>query len=550
MFGAPTTLTASSALLALVVLLPLFTLVASGFGAGAEAWRLFAGNQLALYAANSLLLALGTAFFSALIGITAAWLVTMCAFPLRRFFEWALVLPLAAPAYIVAYAYADFLQHAGPVQTALRAAFDLAPRDYWFPNIRSLPGAIAVFSLVLYPYVYLLVRATLIEQSVCVLEASRSLGCRPFGTFWRVALPLARPAIVGGTALAVMEALADFGAVQHFAVPTFTTAIYQSFAVLGDRALAAQFAIALLTLVLTLLVIEHSLRGRGTTRTTTGYVRAMPRYRLSFSHGALAILACAMPLFLGALLPAGLLLQHASAFGHSLLSARYLSLIMNTVLLGLLAAGAIVITSIVLSYAQRLTPSQFVKGLVRASALGYIVPGSIIAIGTLVPLIALDRALINFSRSVFGADPGLLLSGSIIALVYAYLVRFLMVGLRPIEASLARVTPAMEQAARTLGAGETGALLRVHLPLMRAGVLTSGLIVFVETVKELPATLILRPFNFDTLAIQAYRLASDERLAEASSAALAILAVGLVSVFLLTRTISTARISDRLQGSR
>lgn len=535
-------------LAAVLVGIPLIWLLVSGL-ASLQDTETARWQNLPQYFVNSLWLAGGTALGTALLGTGTAWLVTMCSFPGRRIFEWALVLPLAAPAYIIAYAYADFLQHAGPVQTMLRDFMGWGPRSYWFPNIRSLPGAILVFSFVLYPYVYLIVRSALIEQSVCVLEAARSLGRTPWQSFWSVAMPLARPAIVAGVSLATMETLADFGTVSHFGVPTFTTAIYQAYAFLGDQARAASLSTVLLGIVLLLFVVERIERGRATTHATTGYVRALPRFTLSKAQAFWSFVACSLPIILGALLPAGILLNLALAHGHNLLSARYIALFSNTLILGIVAAIVTVGIALLVVYAARTARSFTVRAALSLSALGYAIPGSVIAIAILLPLAKLDNALFTVAEGM-GHRIGLVFTGSIFALIYAYVVRFLAIAYRTSEQGLARITPHMEEAGRSLGANEGRILTRIHMPMMRASVLTAGLIVFVEVVKELPATLILRPFNFDTLAVQAYRLASDERLAEASSAALAIIAVGLVSVIFLTRTITRSRISEVKRGTR
>ena len=505
----------------------------------------FGLDTLLRYLANSLWVSGGAGALAAVIGIACAWLVTMCEFPGRRLFEWALVLPLAAPAYIIAYAYSDFLQHAGPVQTMLREVMHWGPRDYWFPNIRSLPGAILVLGLVLYPYVYLLTRAALLEQNVAVLEASRSLGRTPWQSFWGVALPLARPAIVAGVSLVIMETLADFGTVAHFGVQTLTTAIYQAYSYLGNQMIAAELALVLLVTVLALLWLERAERGRALTRSTGKAQRALPRFKLTKLTVLVAVAACALPICLGAVLPAGILIELAAQFGQNIFTQRYLELLQHTLTLGFVGAAATIAAAILIAFAVRATQNRQARAAMSLSVFGYAVPGPVIAIGILVPLAALDNAIFSAAQNLFGVRTGLILTGSIVALTYAYIVRFLTIGFRSAEQSLARITPHMDAAARTLGVSEGGLLTRVHLPMMRGSLLSAGLLIFIEIVKELPATLILRPFNYDTLAIQAYRLASDERLPEASSAALVIFAVSLISVFSLTRSIARSRVSSR-----
>ncbi|NWG45952.1 MAG: iron ABC transporter permease [Alphaproteobacteria bacterium] len=537
----PGPLSALPALLpALLIAAPILWVGASLFATSPNLGHL-ADTVLARYGANTLLLALGTTLGVTALGVPAAWLVTMCRFPGRRVFEWALVLPLAIPAYVLAYVYTDFLQHSGPVQSALREVFDLGPRDYWFPEIRSLPGAILIFSFVLYPYVYLLARSAFLAQSACAIEVSRTLGSSPVDSFWRVSLPLARPAIAAGVALALMETLADFGTVAHFGVQTFTTGIDRAWRSLGDRALAGQLSAMLLLLALTVLVLERRSRGAARVHHTTNRYQSLPGYRLRGARAGLATLACLIPVFVGFLLPAGLLLYLSLAFGHDLFGARSLTLMRNSVTLAGLTAVLAVSLALAMAYAARLTASPLARAANRVASMGYAVPGSIIAVGVLVPLASLDNAVDGVMRSTFGVSTGLLLTGSIIALTYAYLVRFMAVALGSVEAGLEKVTPSMDGAARSLGANFLGTLTRVHVPMLSGTLLTAGLIVFVDVVKELPATLIMRPFNFDTLAVQAYRLASDERLTEASTASLVIVLVGLGPVILLSRSIMSSR---------
>ncbi|MCP5431854.1 MAG: iron ABC transporter permease [Alphaproteobacteria bacterium] len=493
------------------------------------------------YAWNTALLAAGTTAGVALLGVPAAWLVAMCRFPGRRFFEWAMILPLAIPAYVLAYAYTDFLQHSGPVQSALRALLDLGPRDYWFPNIRSLPGAIVVFTLVLYPYVYLIARTAFLEQSACALEVARTLGAGPWRAFWRVSLPLARPAIAAGIALVLMETFADLGTVAHFGVQTFTTGIDRAWRSLGDRVLASQLSSMLLLVALALLALERWNRGRARVHHTTGRYQRLPVHELKGARAGLAILGCAVPVVFGFALPAGLLVHLGATSGVPFVSPRYIELTANSVTLAGLAAALAVALALAMAYAVRLGGGPLARAATRVAALGYAIPGSIIAVGILVPLAGLDNAVDAFARDTFGVSTGLLLTGSIAALVYAYLVRFMAVSLQTVEAGLDKVTPSMDAAARTLGADLWRSLARVHAPMLRGTLLTAALIVFVDVMKELPATLIMRPFNFDTLAVQAYRLASDERLSEAAIPSLALVLVGLVPVILLSRAIMEAR---------
>jgi iron(III) transport system permease protein len=506
-----------------------------------DTWTHLVQTVLPDYLFNSLWLCLGVGVGVAIVGVATAWLTAMHEFPGRRIFAWALVLPLAMPAYVMAYVYTDFLQFVGPVQTALRDGFGWSAGEYWFPDIRTLPGATLMFVCVLYPYVYLLARNAFIERASGMLEAARTLGMGPWRAFFAVSLPLARPAIAAGVALALMETLADYGTVAYFAVDTFTTGIYRAWFSLGDRVAAAQLAAMLLGFVLMLLMVERISRGRARYHNTTGRNRPMVGAQLSGLRALGAVVACSLPLLLGFLLPAFLLLKMALTDGDSQFGERFLILSRNSFLLAGITAAIAVILALLMAYGARLSKTVLATMLNRLVGLGYAVPGAVIAVGVLIPVTRLDNWLAGQLEYWFGTNPGLLLTGGIAALIYAYLVRFLAVALHTVESSLAKITPSMDDAARSLGLGQNQTLRRVHAPMLRGSLLTAGLLVFVDVMKELPATLVMRPFNFDTLATQAYTLASDERLAEASTASLAIVAVGLLPLILLSRQISASR---------
>lgn len=510
-------------------------------GGTSETWTHLAQTVLPEYIANSLWMCLGVGLGVGLLGVTTAWLTSMHEFPGRRIFEWAMVLPLAMPAYVMAYVYTDFLQFVGPVQTTLREWFGWEHGDYWFPDIRTLPGAILMFVCVLYPYVYLLVRTAFLERASGMLEAARTLGMGPWRAFFAVSLPLARPAIVAGVALALMETLADYGTVAYFAVNTFTTGIYRAWFSLGDRVAAAQLAAMLLGFVLFLLMAERVSRGRARYHNTTGRNRPMAGAHLTGIKALLAVLVCSLPLILGFILPAVLLLKMALTEGDAQFGERFFVLSRNSFVLAGTTAAIGVLLALLMAYGARLSKTALANGLNRMVGLGYAVPGAVIAVGVLIPVTRLDNWLAGQWAEWFGHNPGLLLTGGIAALIYAYLVRFLAVALHTVESSLAKITPSMDDAARSLGLGQGETLRRVHAPILRGSLLTAGLLVFVDVMKELPATLVMRPFNFDTLATQAYTLASDERLAEASTAALAIVAVGLLPLIALSRQIAASR---------
>ncbi len=530
---------------ALLLSVPVLVVLSYVFVPTGEIWAHLASTVLPRYVANSLWLMLGVGGGVLVIGTGTAWLVTMCRFPGRPVFEWALLLPLAVPAYVIAYAYTGLFDFAGPVQTALREIFGWSRGDYWFPRIRSLGGAIAMMTLVLYPYVYLLARAAFLEQSVSALEASRVLGRGPWRSFFSVALPLARPAVAAGTALALMEVLNDFGAVQYFAVDTFTTGIYRTWLGLGEPAAAAQLAAILLLFVFALVLLERLSRGHAKYHHATARYQRLPGYPLRGLRGGLAFLGCFLPIFLGFLLPGGMLLRWTVETAAEEVDSRFLTLALNSLTLAVTAAVLAVGIAVLLAYGRRLRPTRIVRAATRVAGMGYAVPGSVIAVGVMLPFAWVDNTLDAWMRATFGVSTGLLLSGTIAAVVFAYLVRFLAVSLNTIEASLAGIRSSMDDAARTLGLGAGRTLLRVHLPIMRGSLLTAAMLVFVDVMKELPATLILRPFDFDTLAIRVYQLASDERLAEAANASVAIVAVGILPVILLSRAIARSRPGQR-----
>lgn len=528
-------------LIAAFVALPVLTVLFHVFVPAPEIWSHLASTVLPRYLLNTAGLALGVGAGVLVIGVGTAWLVVMCRFPGRRLFEWALLLPLAVPTYVIAYAYTDFLQYAGPLQGALRAAFDWTAADYTFPPVRSLGGAIVLLSLVLYPYVYLLTRAAFLEQSVCVLEVGRTLGRGPWRLFGTIAIPLARPAIVGGVSLALMETLNEFGAVQFFAVDTFTTGIYRTWFGLGERTAAAQLAACLLLFVLLLLLLERVSRGQAQFFHTSRRYRELPQYELQGASRWLAMLACALPVLLGFLLPALLLVGMTLQEGDARLGWAFLPYVLNSVTLAGLAAVCAVGLALLLSYGVRMAPSPATTAAARIAAMGYAVPGAVIAVGILIPLGWVDQRLYTLLHDGFGWNVGLLLTGTAVALIYAYLVRFLAVSYNAVQSSLTRVTPGMDAASRTLGKTPTATLRRVHAPIMRGSLFAAGILVFVDVMKELPATIILRPFDFTTLAVRSYELASDERLSQASTSALAVVLVGVVPVILLSRAMRRSR---------
>lgn len=514
-----------------------------------EIWSHLAATVLPRYVQNSLILMAGVALATLIMGTGTAWLVVMCRFPGRGVAEWALILPFAVPAYVMAYAYTDFLQVTGPVQTLLRDLTGSPVRGYWFPEIRSLGGAMFLFSFAFYPYVYLTARAAFVAQSESVMGAARSLGASPYQAFRRVALPLARPALAAGVALALMETLADFGAVSHFAVQTFTTGIYRAWFSMGDRVAASQLAAILLVFVLVLLTAERAARRQARYHRTSGRDTAQENFVLTGWRGIAASAACFLPVVLGFALPAAILIDLWLETGLSIPLARYSELIANTMVLAVTAGVLAVVLAVLLGYVAR-GGGRPERAAVLIAGTGYAIPGSIIAVGVLIPLTAVDNALDGWLRSSFGVSTGLLLTGSIAALIFGYLVRFLAVALQTVEAGLAKITPSMDAASASLGKSRLETLLLVHAPLLRGSLLAAFLLVMVDVMKELPATLIMRPFNYDTLAVQAYNFASDERLAEAALPSLTIVLAGLVPVIVLSRLIARSRPGTRPDTDR
>jgi iron(III) transport system permease protein len=526
---------------ALLLSLPVLVVVGYVFVPTGEVWRHLAETVLTDYVQNSLLLMLGVAAGTLFGGVGTAWLTSMCRFPGRGIFEWALLLPMAMPAYIIAYTYTGMLDYAGPLQTNLRELAGWGYGDYWFPQIRSLPGAAVMLTLVLYPYVYLLTRAAFLSQSLCVLDVSRTLGNGPWRTFFAVALPLARPAIAAGLSLALMETLADYGTVQYFGVATFTTGIFRTWFGLDSAAAAAQLSAILLGFVLVLIVVERLSRRQARYHHTSQRHQDIRRHRLRGTRAALAVGFCLIPVVFGFLLPAGQLATWALTIAETTFDADFVRLTLNSLQLAAATAVLALLLALVLGYGRRLHPTPRVAGAVRTAGMGYAVPGTVIAVGVIIPFAWIDNTLDSWMRATFGVSTGLLLSGTLAALIFAYLVRFLAVSLQAVESGLGKIRPSMDEAARSMRLSPGQVLRRVHMPMLRGSLLTALLLVFVDVLKELPATLILRPFNFNTLAVRAYELASDERLADSAPAALMIVLAGLLPVILLSRSITRTR---------
>lgn len=527
---------------AALMLLPVVGICVLALSSTNNEWPHLLSTVLPVAAWSTFVLVCGTAAVTLIVGTATAWLVTMYRFPGRALFDRLLVLPLAIPTYIVAYCYVELLDFGGPVQSAVRSIGGFAsPRDYWFPDIRSPGGAIAVMSAVLYPYVYLTARASFVQQSMCVLEVARTLGQSSLGSFRRVALPLARPALAAGSALVVMETLNDLGAVQYLGVETLSVSIYVTWLQRANLPGATQIALAGLVAVALVLILERLARGDSRFHHTTGRYRAIPFQDIEGWRGYLAAAMCALPVVIGFAVPVLILARHAVAHVGDAVADGFLSAVMNSVLVASAVAVVAVVLSLLLAYAGRVAGQRLAPAAIRLAGLGYALPGTVLAIGVLIPFAAFDNGVDAFVRDRFGFGTGLILSGTLFALVFALTTRFLTVALGNIEAGLQKVSPNLDAAARTLGETPLSALRRVHLPLLLPAMGAAGLLVFVDAMKELPATLLLRPFNFETLATHVYGLTALEQFERAAPGALSIVLAGLVPVLLLHRTVAGSR---------
>jgi iron(III) transport system permease protein len=525
-----------------LLLLPVGSILLLALWPADNIWPQLMGSVLPVALRDTLLLMVLSGCVTLVIGTSCAWLVTMYRFPGRTMLDRLLVIPLAMPVYIVAYAYSDLMGYAGPVEAAVRWAVGRGSGGpALLPEIRSLGGAVFVMSIVLYPYVYLGARASFVQQSVCALEVARTLGRTPMGVFWSVALPMARPALVAGVALVMMECMADLAAVQHLGVSTLTSSIYATWLQRSNIGGAAQIAVVLLMLVAAVSLAERAMAGKGRTHGSTGRYRSIPFHELDGVKGWLAAVICALPFVVGFAVPAAVLTLHAWRNLSEALSAGLLTAAYHSVMLSAVAAAAALAIALVFTYAHRVAPNGLTRPAVRLAGLGYALPGTVLAIGLLIPLGALDNAVDRWARASLGVSTGLILTGSLVALTLAYVTRFMAVALGALESGLSRISPNLDAAARALGETSFSALFRVHLPMLTPALSAGALLVFVDAMKELPATLLMRPFNFETLATHVYGLVAFEQFEQAAPAALLIVLVGLVPVLVLHRTLAEGR---------
>ncbi|MGL4221010.1 MAG: ABC transporter permease [Shewanella sp.] len=524
--------------IAVLLVLPLFALLLQAAQPDEAVFGHLLSTVLPTYIANSLWLILWVSIGSLLLALPCAWLMARCEFIGRRYLQWALLLPLAMPAYIVAYVYTDLLDYAGPVQRSLRALFGWSsPQDYFFPDIRTLGGAACVLSLVLFPYIYLLARTAFMEQSLNLAHASRIMGCSPWQSFWRLSLPMARPALAVGVALVAMETAADFATVNYFAVPTLTTAVYDTWLGYGNLTAAAKLSAIILLVVFSLIGIERFARRKQQLFQKQSRIQIIDLYRLSPMQTLLALGYCGMLLLLAFVLPSGILLSYAINYFEQSWDPLFWQLSVNSLTLALITSLVCCVIALVLMFIRRVSPRSSDALPSRLASTGYALPGTVLAIGVLVPLTLLDFAINDIADWLGMAGPGLLLTGSTTALVFAFCVRFVAIAIGSVESSYKRISPSLDMVSLTLGQSPRRLLQRVHLPLLTKGLFAGALLVFIESMKELPAALLLRPIGFENLATYVFQFVSDEKLEHGALPAIVIVLVGLVPLIYLNRSL-------------
>jgi len=523
-------------LIALIVLSPIMSVIWIAFTPSENIWPHLISTTLPRYLRTTLVAMFSVGLLAASFGTGTAWLIARYKFPLSRWLEWLLLLPLAIPAYVGAYALVDFLEYAGPVQTLLRQIFGWSTaRDYWFPEIRSLTAAVIVLAAALYPYVYLLARTAFREQSGCGHEVAQSLGAGPFERFWRIGLPLARPAIAAGTAIVMMETVNDFGTMDYFAVQTLTTGIFSVWLESSNAGGAAQIALVVLCLVVFLVALEKFSRRKERHYNLSNRARPIERDQLKGFAGFLAMTLCALPFVIGFVLPVSVISWHAVGNLDEFTARGLIKALVNTLVVGGIAATVTVIAGLFMVYGVSLSGRRLPQFLLPVTTIGYAAPGAVLGVGLLIPLAATDNAVADAIWAATGYDIGLIMTGSAFALVLAYSVRFFAIAQGAADAAMGRVSPSLPMASRSLGRTLGGTLRDVYLPLIRGSIGSALLLVFVDCVKELPATLLLRPFNYETLATRVHQQASLENLGNAAPSAVLIVLVGLVAVVLLAR---------------
>lgn len=527
----------SSGALALLLVLPILAIFMTAVGETNELFTHLISTVMPTYAFNTVVLVVGTMVLSLLFGIPSAWIMAMCRIPGERVLQWALVLPLAMPGYIVGYIFTDWFDFAGPVQILLRDLTGWGPGEYWFPDIRTLSGAIIVLSLVLYPYVYLLCRAAFMEQNVSLLQSARLLKCSPWESFRRISLPLVRPSIAVGLSLVAMETIGDFGTVSYFAVNTLTTAVYDTWLGYSSLTAAAKISAIMLVVVILLLSSERYSRRKQKLFQNQFSSREDFRYELAGWRKWLALSWCWGLVCIAFIFPLGQLIIYAYKYFGQSWTAEFREYALNSLYVSLTAAVIGVVVALIVNFCQRVNPGRKSLAFMRLSSMGYAVPGTVLAIGVMVPVLFMDHMVNDIAKFMDWGRPGLIFSGSMFALIFAMVVRFSAVAIGSIESSLSKVSPSLDMASRTMGCSANIMLWRIHLPLVRRGALIAGLLVFIESMKELNAALLLRPFNFETLATYVYNFASDEHLELAAMPAVLLVLVGLVPLVIVNRSL-------------
>ncbi|KAB0480920.1 iron ABC transporter permease [Vibrio chagasii] len=527
----------SSGLIALLLVFPILAIFTTAVGETNELFSHLMSTVMPTYAYNTVVLVIGTMFLSLLFGIPSAWIMAMCRLPGEKVLQWALVLPLAMPAYIVGYIFTDWFDFAGPVQILLRDLTGWGPGEYWFPDIRTLSGAIIVLSLVLYPYVYLLCRAAFMEQNVSLLQSARLLKCSPWESFRRISLPLVRPSMAVGLSLVAMETIGDFGTVSYFAVNTLTTAVYDTW--LGYSSLTAAAKISAIMLVIVILLLSSERYSRRKQKLFQNQFSSSEdfRYDLSGWKKWLAMFWCWGLVCVAFLFPLGQLIIYAYKYFGQSWTPEFREYAVNSLYVSIVAAIIGVIIALIVNFNQRVSPGKRSQAYTRLASMGYAVPGTVLAIGVMVPVLFMDHLINDIAKVMEWGRPGLIFSGSMFALIFAMVVRFSAVAIGSVESSLSKVSPSLDMASKTMGCNTNQMLRRVHLPLIKRGALIAGLLVFLESMKELNAALLLRPFNFETLATYVYNYASDEHLELAAMPAVLLVLVGLIPLIIVNRSL-------------
>ncbi|KDM92707.1 ABC transporter permease [Photobacterium galatheae] len=521
-----------------LLVIPILAIFYTAIGASDELFSHLMDTVMGAYTLNTLGLVFGTSLLAAVFGLPSAWLMAMCRLPGEKWLQWALVLPLAMPGYIIGYIYTDWLDYAGPVQILLRDWFGWQSyQDYWFPDIRTLGGACLVLALVLYPYIYLLARTAFMEQSASLLQSARLLRCSPLESFRRISLPLARPSIAVGLSLIAMETLGDFGTVSYFAVHSLTTAVYDTWLGYSNLNAAAKISALMLLAIFLLISAERFSRRRQKLFQQHNGPNEDVRYLLSGWKKALALIWCWGLIGFAFVLPFLQLVYYAWHYFAQSWTAEFREYSINSLMVSGSAALLAVVVALLVNFYHRLDGRPVSLAPMRMSAMGYAVPGTVLAIGVMIPLTSADHLINDFTRAMDWGRPGLVLSGTMFAMIFAFVVRFGAVAVGSVESSLAKISPSLDMAAKTMGCASVPMLRRVHLPLIRRGCLIAGLLVFIESMKELNAALLLRPFNFETLATYVFNYASDEQLELAALPAILLVFVGLIPLVVVNRSL-------------